>query len=719
MTFWKFLMAARTWGTVLLIVWSSTGPAVWGEPDSWIKIHDDAVEQSRETGKPILVHFTSSDSSPECWLLQSDIFETDEFKKWAGQQVILLQLDYPQDKPQPGSIRRHNEAMKQKYKVESFPTIVLLDTDGGTLGRINGKGYDGQADPKLWTARIGKLILKPEVRKRKRLQRGSKQAVWQTDFDVAVKMAQEQNRQILGVFVSYGYGKYSEQLREEVFETELFKKWARLNVVLLEVDFGVGRNSQPDRIKRRNSKLYRMNGIPTVPSALFLHPLGGHKAGSPRFNGYEPGTGAEAWIAKFNAGLRNPVSPNSALTGSDRNRSLEWHTQRPKALAAARDGGKPVLAVFRDDEASIGARAMDAKVFQTDRFTQWARKNVVLWRVTFALPGQGPKQKTKWAKEYLVRDDTTVMLMDSAGHALARMDDYPSREGPAGFYHWAKKGLADLKHGADQPLRWYRDFKPAAAVSRRSGQPILALFVGAGPSSARDAMEKEVFENPQFAQWAGPRVVLLRMNFQAKEDELGAGEQEKRWTKNLGLRKDPTVILLDATRNPLARREGYRAGEGLEPFISWIDRRIRKLEFASQATRPSRPAPEPLSWRLSLKEAIVVAQTKDRPIMAVFTHDKKNREPTLGQRREIFETDQFRQWAQLNVVLVQLEYMKSEKSAKAMADLARKYAVWRYPAVIFMHSDGSRRGRMDGFESGTTVESWIGFAERIVNGSKG
>ena len=106
-----------------------------------------AMRESAQTGKPILADFTGSDWCHWCKKLDQDVFETKTFKKWSRQNVVLLELDYPQNDSQRSDIKLQNEELAKRYNVEAYPTVLLLNSNGEVLGRL---GY--QADPDAWIA---------------------------------------------------------------------------------------------------------------------------------------------------------------------------------------------------------------------------------------------------------------------------------------------------------------------------------------------------------------------------------------------------------------------------------------------------------------------------------------------------------------------------------------------------------------------------------------
>ncbi len=121
--------------------------AVGVSAEGWLTSWDEAAKQSKATGKPILMDFTGSDWCGWCIKLKSEVFDTKEFKDWANKHVVLLELDYPNSKPQSDKIKKQNADLQAKYGIEGFPTIVFSDAKGKELGRT---GY-AKGGPSVWT----------------------------------------------------------------------------------------------------------------------------------------------------------------------------------------------------------------------------------------------------------------------------------------------------------------------------------------------------------------------------------------------------------------------------------------------------------------------------------------------------------------------------------------------------------------------------------------
>ncbi len=117
-----------------------------GGSDKWLVNFEEAKALAKKTGKPILADFTGSDWCGYCIKLKGEVFDTAEFKKFASENVILLELDFPRKKAQSEEEKKQNRALAEKYGIRGYPTILLLDADGKQIGK---SGYK-KGGPKPW-----------------------------------------------------------------------------------------------------------------------------------------------------------------------------------------------------------------------------------------------------------------------------------------------------------------------------------------------------------------------------------------------------------------------------------------------------------------------------------------------------------------------------------------------------------------------------------------
>jgi thioredoxin-related protein len=106
---------------------------------AWQSDFQKAQAEARSNHKLLLVDFTGSDWCVWCKKLHAEVFTQPEFEKYAKDNLVLVTIDFPRAKPLTGAVRKQNEELAQKYGIQGFPTIVVLNGEGKQVGEL---GYE-------------------------------------------------------------------------------------------------------------------------------------------------------------------------------------------------------------------------------------------------------------------------------------------------------------------------------------------------------------------------------------------------------------------------------------------------------------------------------------------------------------------------------------------------------------------------------------------------
>ncbi len=101
----------------------------------FIEDFEAAKKEAAAFKQPIFAFFTGSDWCGWCMKLRSEALDTKEFEKFAADNLILFEADFPRGKKQSSSLKKQNEALAAKYGVRGYPSVFLLDADGKVLGK--------------------------------------------------------------------------------------------------------------------------------------------------------------------------------------------------------------------------------------------------------------------------------------------------------------------------------------------------------------------------------------------------------------------------------------------------------------------------------------------------------------------------------------------------------------------------------------------------------
>ncbi len=134
-----------------------TLPAFAAGP-AWHTDLPKAQAKAKAEGKLVLLNFTGSDFCSSCMRRHEEVFPGKEFTEFAQKRLVLMELDFPLKKKQPAALKQANEAIQKQFKVDGFPTLILLAADGKKLGEVEIDLFDAKA--KDLVAAIEKLAAK-------------------------------------------------------------------------------------------------------------------------------------------------------------------------------------------------------------------------------------------------------------------------------------------------------------------------------------------------------------------------------------------------------------------------------------------------------------------------------------------------------------------------------------------------------------------------------
>ena len=91
-----------------------------------------AEEVSRLYQKPLVLAFVGSDWAPP--------FDVVDFEQGIGNQCILVKIDFPELNRQSPDRIQENAALKERFGVKTFPTMILLASNGDEITRFGEVG---------------------------------------------------------------------------------------------------------------------------------------------------------------------------------------------------------------------------------------------------------------------------------------------------------------------------------------------------------------------------------------------------------------------------------------------------------------------------------------------------------------------------------------------------------------------------------------------------
>lgn len=132
-------------------------------PEGWLDDYDAALKKAAAENKHVVIDFSGSDWCGWCKRLDEEVFATDEFRKGAAEKYVLLMVDSPRDKSLlTPEAAKNNPKLVEKFNVEGFPTVVVLDSKGEEVMRT---GYQAGGPEKYLKMLDEEIRFAPEIKK--------------------------------------------------------------------------------------------------------------------------------------------------------------------------------------------------------------------------------------------------------------------------------------------------------------------------------------------------------------------------------------------------------------------------------------------------------------------------------------------------------------------------------------------------------------------------
>lgn len=105
------------------------------EPEGWSTDFEQAKKTAAEKKLPILMDFSGSDWCIWCKRLDSEVFSQKAFRDYAKDNLVLFLADFPIGAQQAEELHKQNLKLQSRYRVSSYPTVILVNAQGEETAR--------------------------------------------------------------------------------------------------------------------------------------------------------------------------------------------------------------------------------------------------------------------------------------------------------------------------------------------------------------------------------------------------------------------------------------------------------------------------------------------------------------------------------------------------------------------------------------------------------
>lgn len=244
--------------------------------------------------------------------------------------------------------------------------------------------------------------------------------------------------------------------------------------------------------------------------------------------------------------------------------------------------------------------------------------------------------------------------------------------------------------------RWHTLLETALKESAKTEKPILIYVNGSDWCPYCVKMKKNVFNQPEFADWAEDNVVLFDCDLpRRKRQSADVTAQNEELKRKYGAPHYPFVVFINAKEEKLGG-----IGYGGQDAAQWTS-------MAQSIVNKGLPA-DRLIWHRSIEDAKKTAE-KDGKLLFAFFNGSDHSVAAQKLESDIFGQDAFKDWARENLALAEIDLKRtgiSREERVTHAELRKEHNITRIPTAIVFDQEGKELVRVEGFKPGQAFDEW-------------
>ena len=139
---------------IAAVVFLSSVALAYAAP-GWSDNYAKSLELAKAGKKMVLLDFTGSDWCEGCMILDREIFSKQKFMEYANANLVLVKFDFaPSGEARSKQFAKQHEELRDKFRVDVYPTIIVLNSEGKIIGELIGYMEGG---PEAFIAALEKL----------------------------------------------------------------------------------------------------------------------------------------------------------------------------------------------------------------------------------------------------------------------------------------------------------------------------------------------------------------------------------------------------------------------------------------------------------------------------------------------------------------------------------------------------------------------------------
>jgi thioredoxin-related protein len=399
-----------------------------------------------------------------------------------------------------------------------------------------------------------------------------------------------------------------------------------------------------------------------------------------------------------------PMSNSRSASPAQREkqRQATWLTNLQQASVQARKDDRLILAYFRGSDWCDFCRKLDREVLNSDLFIDWAEKNVVLMDVDFpSEKRQSPAQKKHneaMKDRYNVIKTPTFVFLDADGEPItrcgfdtAKLRDNEQKGQPKAFIEYLENVVKTRPQ--KRQIEVLKTLDEGLSAAKHHGLPLLALLTQ-GDSEQTNQVAQALLANQKLVRFVNTHMAFVRLAWPKDDDTSLESLELQAWAHR---QKVPPLPLQLVVWDPHQRKVTARILNPdpvkIEPTLLRLRDSLPKIDYTGK-------------WIEDYRLAQAIAAQLNRDILMAFT-SMDSSEWSQRLDKEIFQQEQFKDYARRNLVLLRIDFPKNTKQPEKLAEqnrlLAEAHGVRGYPTVVFINPRGQKFGEAKYMKGGPEV----------------
>ena len=268
-------------------------------------------------------------------------------------------------------------------------------------------------------------------------------------------------------------------------------------------------------------------------------------------------------------------------------------------------------------------------------------------------------------------------------------------------------------------IEWIKDMDEAFIRAKELDKPILVDFSGSDWCGWCMRLDKEVFSQPEFVEWAKEHIVACLLDFPRKERKDTVSEEQKKkneaMAKKYEVRGYPTVLIL-APDGTIIARTGYRRG-GPKAYIKHLERLLLFCKACHSRQQRMKRANGLAKAKLAaslLKHCPDGAVDGLLPIAkAIYKEDEANETGLRPQAAYILIEDETEEAKEAEEYLAQTEPPAKERDTDYYLDLIENRVTNQFYALM-RKVKGAEKGIKD-WSVNEDAKKLVGLIEGVID----